>query len=137
MAPVPNGLGPIQRARVIPASGSDGPLLVFGGAGRYEGIYRVLASGVEMLVDLATPVPGAANEAFTRFPGVAAQVGERVAFLGGTANRTGAYLFQTGAVERCLDSTQSLPGFAPGSGRVAWVGYDGLRRAGLVATNGP
>lgn len=132
MASAPNGLGPIQRARVIPATGTEGSLLVFAGAGRYEGIYRVAVGGVEAWVDLATPVPGTVNERFSGFPGVAAQAGERVAFVGRTATRTGVYLFEAGRVERLLDSTQALPGFAAGTGGMTWVGYDGETVAVLV-----
>lgn len=134
--PLPNGLGLLQTARVLPAAHADDPLVILGGdTNQFRGLYRIDTNSLVALADttrVAPGAPGLAPETFTAFPGPAAQAGSRVAFLARTATRTGVFLWADDTVRRLVDSSPGLPAPGPFTQFTA-VGFDG-ETAAVVAT---
>lgn len=131
---LPNGLGTLDGARLISGlADSDTPTFFGSSNGVPVGIFRWDQGQIRSLVDVTSPVPGAAGEVFRPFYSWATQAGLGLAFLGQTELRSGAYVERDGELRRLLDTRMDLPVLGTAAAHLQSLGYDGEVAAVLAA----
>lgn len=138
---LPNGLGAATGFTLVDAS-PDSPAIVYGfqpvnNIPQPVGIYRATpAGGLEVLVDLKSPVPGNPAASFPTFFGGAVHAADRLLFGAVFGGKPSLYLADGGGLRRLVGAEQDLPVVGTNSIQFTGLSFDGTHAVAVAATTG-